>query len=103
MRRGLDERQLEHGIGEHGAGAAAGDLRDDVGDRLSGRVSPRHRRHQRDHGIEMRAAGRAEQGDQRGERGHGRAGVRQQRDRRVSTREALAHDSGADDGGGQQQ
>ena len=51
--------------------------------------------------IEVRTTDRAEEGNQCRKHGDACAGIRKQRDRNVSTGEALGHDSGADDRGRQ--
>jgi hypothetical protein len=53
--------------------------------------------------IEMRPADRREQANEYGQYGNRRAGIGQQRYRRVPRRQPFGHDSGPDDRGGQKQ
>ena len=79
------------------AGAATRDLDRHVADRVRWRQIPAERCDHRHDGIEMSTAHRPEHGDQRRQRGNGRAGVGEQRNRFVPSRQPLRHDAGTDD------
>jgi hypothetical protein len=100
--RDADRRQSKHGVGEDGAGDAAGDLRGHVGQDIAAtqpsedRVGDGHRR------VEVPAGDRAEHEDDRVEARRGRRGILEQLQAHVVGGEPLGRDARTDHERGQQ-
>ena len=100
--RRFDQRQVEHGVGDDCADAAADDLRRDV----RGRIDRHARRpsdavHDRHHRVQMSAGDGTDRQDDRRQRGCGRDRVLEQLDAGVG-RQATGRDARTDDGAHQQ-
>jgi hypothetical protein len=92
----------EHQVSRRDAAESSENLRGDVGWHLAPCQAALRCIRQRDGWIEVRSRNRSERKDQRNERGAGRDGVCEERDRGVSAGEPIAHDAGSDNGGEQQ-
>ena len=92
--RGAELKRVEpeHQMGEEGAETTAGDLNEDIGNRVTRAELAPDCHHERHHRIEMRARDRREDSDDHDEDGAGRKCVAQERQRIVPARQLRRHD-----------
>ncbi len=100
--RDADRGEVEHRVGDDGAGDAARHLDGDVGERVAPAQAAEAGVHQGDDRVEVGAGDRPEDEDEGGEPGRRGGGVLEQLQPDVPGRELRRRDPRADHGGGEE-